>query len=236
MALRYNANLEVQYPEVTFLGQIDDATRAVLKAVWTVKSFDSGQLIMDVEDNPGDIMFLLDGAARVANFSAKGREVSFSNIQEGDCFGEFSTIDGAPRSASVLAMGPARVALIPDAVFRDLLQRYPDLGMVMMHRLVEKLRDLTRRVSEFTALKADDRIRLEIHRQFVAQRAADGSALLNSPPTQAALAAFVFTNREAVAREIGRMKRNGLIHRRGRALFAPSVDAIEDYLDTAGEG
>lgn len=229
MALRYNANLEVQYPDETLLGQVSDATRASLRKVWNEKSYTSGQLILDAEDPGSDVLFLLQGSARVANFSAKGREVSFSGILEGDCFGEFAVVDGEPRSASVLAMDRTKVALVPDAKFKEMLEIHPDLSLALMRRLVEKLRELTRRVSEFTALRADDRIRLEILRLFRAAEGNDGSALLDSPPTQAALAAFVFTNREAVAREIGRMKRKKLIERRGRALYAPSVDALDEY-------
>ncbi len=229
MALKYNANLEVQYPEKTILGRISDTSRAAMREVWTEKTFAPGQLILDAEDEGGEVLILLQGAARAANFSSKGREVSFSAIQEGDCFGEFSMIDGAARSASVLAMDRTRVALITDTMFRKLLADHPDLSMALMQHLVDKLRDLTRRVSEFTALRADDRIRLEILRQFEVAQGSDGSALLDSPPTQAALAAFVFTNREAVAREIGRMKRKKLIERRGRALFAPSVVKLAEY-------
>lgn len=229
MALKYNANLEVQYPEHTLLGQVTDSTKSALKSVWTEKMYDSSQLIIDAEDSGKDVLFLLQGSARVANISAKGREVSFSDIEEGDCFGEFAVLDGEARSASVMAVDEARVALVPHQHFLTLLARHPDLSMAVMRRLVEKLRDLTRRVSEFTALKADDRIRLEILRLFRAGEAKDGSALLQSPPTQAELAAFVFTNREAVAREIGRMKRKKLIERRGRALYTPSVDMVEKY-------
>jgi len=232
MALRYNANLEVQYPDNTVLGQVGDTTRTALKAAWNEKKFEGGQLILDAEDPSVDVLVLLEGSVRVANFSEKGREVSFSAIAEGDLFGEFAVIDGVPRSASVVAMEKTRVAMIPDETFRELLARHPDLSMAMLKRLVEKLRELTRRVSEFTALKADDRIRLELLRLFRAAEAEDGSATLESPPTQAELAAFVFTNREAVAREIGRMKRKALIERRGRGLYVQSVDAIETYLDS----
>jgi len=229
MALKYNANLEVQYPEETLLGQLSDVARADLKARWNERTYESGQMILDVEDAPGDVMILLQGAVRVANFSARGREVSFTGIEEGDCFGEFGAIDGEPRSASVLAIAPTRVALIPDHAFRGLLEKHPDLSMALLRRLTEKLRVLTRRVSEFTAMRADDRIRLEVLRMFQAAEAEDGSALLSNPPTQAALAALVFTNREAVAREIGRMKRLKLIERRGRALYTPDVGKIEAY-------
>lgn len=232
MALKYNANLEVQYPSGTLLGEVSDATRQALKAAWVERKYDPGQLILGYEDTSGDVLILLEGAVRVANYSEKGREVSFSAIVEGECFGEFSVIDGAPRSASVVALEKSRIGHIPDTVFRDLLSRHADMSMAVMSRLVEKLRELTRRVSEFTAMKADDRIRLELLRMFRNVEKPDGSATLPKPPTQAEVAAFVFTNREAVAREIGRMKKKKLIERRGRGLHVPSVNAVQAYQES----
>lgn len=229
MALKYGLNLEVRYPAETILGQVSDETRQALREAWSERIYSGGQIILDADDHSDEMLFLLEGSVRIANYSSKGREVSFSEIVEGDCFGEFAVIDGAPRSASVMATGRSRVGLIPGPVFIDLIKAHPDLSMALMHTLVEKLRALTRRVSEFTAMKADDRIRLELLRLFEAEEAEDGSAFIAQPPTQSSLASYVFTNREAVAREIGRMKRKGLIERRGRAMYAPSVADIATY-------
>lgn len=229
MALKYNANLEVQYPGGTFLGDVDAATRVALERIWTVNFYGAGQVILSAEDTSHEVLFLLEGSVRVANFSDKGREVSFSNIDEGDCFGEFAVIDQAPRSASVVALNDCRVARVADAQFLQLLHDHPDMCLSLMRNLVDKLRELTRRVSDFTALRADDRIRQEVVRLFQNVRKDDGSAKIEKPPTQSELAALVFTNREAVAREIGRMKKAGLVERQGRGLFTQSVDALERY-------
>ncbi len=229
MALKYNANLEVQYPEDTLLGQLQPASRTALEKAWTVTRYSSGQIVLDAEETSLDVLFLLEGAVRVANFSAKGREVSFSAIAEGDCVGEFAVIDHEPRSASVVAMDESRIARVSESQFREILSQHADMSFALMARLVGKLREMTRRVSDFTAHKADDRIRLELIRMFRAVEADDGTAELPKPPTQAELAAFVFTNREAVAREIGRMKKAKILERRGRGLFVPSVDAMEEY-------
>ena len=229
MALKYNANLEVQYPKDTLLGDIDPATREAIEGIWTITKYRSGQVILGAEETSIDVLFLLEGSVRVANFSDKGREVSFSAVDEGDCFGEFAVIDGAPRSASVVALNNCRVARVSDVQFLHLLHNHPDMCLSLMRNLVGKLRELTRRVSDFTALRADDRIRQEVIRLFRDVQTSDGSADLAKPPTQSELAAFVFTNREAVAREIGRMKKAGLVQRRGRGLFAQSVAALEQY-------
>ncbi len=229
MALKYNANLEVQYPEASLLGQIAPASRKALEQAWSEHRYAPGKLILDAEEETNDVIALLEGSVRVASFSAKGREVSFSTLSEGAFFGEFSVIDGAPRSASVMALSECRVGRIPDHQFRKLLDTHADMSMALLKNLVGKLRELTRRVNDFTALKADDRIRLEVIRLAKAQMVSGQEAMITDSPTQAELAAFVFTNREAVAREIGRMKKKGLIERKGRGLYVPSVPALEKY-------
>lgn len=229
MALQYNANLEVQYSPETLLGQVDRDTLSLLKSVWSEARYESGQLILDAEDGTNDVLFLLEGKVRVANFSAKGREVSFMTMDEGNCFGEFAVIDGAPRSASVVALDSCKIAHIKEATFKDLLETHSDISLALMRSLVARLRELTRRVSDFNAMKADDRIRLELIRMCEAHVKPDGSVEIERPPTQSELAAFVFTNREAVAREIGRMKRKGLISRQGRGLIVPSLDSLRAY-------
>ncbi len=229
MALQYNANLEIQYSPETILGQVDRSTLDHLKVLWTESRYRSGQMILDAEDGSSDVLFLLEGSVRVANFSAKGREVSFTTLDEGNCFGEFAVIDGSPRSASVVALTDCKVARVSDAQFRDLLANHSDMSFSLMRSLVLKLRELTRRVSDFNALKADDRIRAELVRLCEAHKRSDGSVVIEKPPTQSELAAFVFTNREAVAREIGRLKKLGLLSRQGRGLVVPDLSALIDY-------
>ncbi|MEM1264388.1 MAG: Crp/Fnr family transcriptional regulator [Pseudomonadota bacterium] len=225
----YDGNLNPIYPEHTFLGQISPETKAELERLWTPTRYSAKQIVLSTEETSLDVLFLLEGDVRVANYSPKGREVLFSNIEEGDCFGEFAVIDGAPRSANVQATTACRMARVGEGPFREMLARRPDMSMAIMRRLVAKLREMTQRVSDFTALRADDRIRLEFVRMFRAVQRSDGSALIDRPPTQAELAARVFTNREAVAREVGQMRKRGLLDKEGRAMIVPSVDALEAY-------
>ena len=90
-------------------------------------------MILDVNDPSEDVLVLLEGAARVANFSAKGREVSFSTIPEGDLFGEFAVIDGEPRSASVVALEDSRIAFVGKQNFLGLLASRSALNTFTPH-------------------------------------------------------------------------------------------------------
>ena len=224
------AHVGQRYPDTSFLGALNEAAYVALDRRWSVAEYRKGQMVMHSEETNTDVFFLLTGSVRVALFTEAGREVSMLTLRKGDCFGEFSAIDGAPRSASIEALEPCLTARLSAEDFRDTLRTTPDLSLRMLELLVGKLRSLTTKVSDFNALNADQRIRAGLLR--LARDAAAGRSdfVIERPPTQAEIAARVFSNRETVAREMGRLKNAGLIARQGRGLHVPSLTALEDEL------
>jgi len=224
------AHVGQRYPETSFLGALNEAAYVALDRRWTVNEYRKGQMLMHLEETNTDVFFLLTGSVRVALFTEAGREVSMLTLRKGDCFGEFSAIDGAPRSASIEALEPCLTARLSAEDFCDTLRATPDLSMRMLELLVGKLRQLTGKVSDFNALNADQRIRAEILRLAQAAAAGRDSFVIERPPTQAEIAARVFSNRETVAREMGRLKNAGLIGRQGRGLHIPSLVSLVEEL------
>lgn len=224
------------FPQETLLGQISRSSFSKLSERWSVTEYEKRQTIMGDEDNNSDICFLLTGSARVAVFTESGRQVSFLQLSKGDCFGEFSAIDGAPRSASIEATSTCIAARMTSQAFRQVLSEAPDLSLSLLEALVLKLRQLTEKVSDFNTLSADERIRAEI--LSIASRHAKGrdSFVVQRPPTQTEIAAQIFSNRETVAREMGRMRHMGLIGRDGRNLTICSMTALEEYVNASGKG
>ena len=223
------------FPTGTMLGSLDPEAFRALSSIWTEASFAKGQQIMNAEDANSDICFLLKGEARVAIFTSSGREVSVSPLTAGDCFGEFSAIDGAPRSANIEAEQPCVAARIGGDRFRQVLRNQPEVAFAFLLLLVAKLRDLTAKVTDFNAHNADQRIRGEILRLAEAVAGERDNCRVERPPTQSEIAARIFSNREAVAREMGRLRRAGLIARDGRTLIVPSLERLRDHLDTVDD-
>lgn len=223
------------FPENSLLGQIPRSAYTVLAEKWTVSEYEKGQTIMGNEDTNSDVCFLLTGSARVAVFTESGREVSFLSLSKGDCFGEFSAIDNAPRSASIEAQSTCIAARLSSQCFREVLQQAPELSLALLETLVQKLRTLTTKVSDFSTLSADDRIRGEVLELARANSNGQDSFVVEQPPTQTEIAARIFSNRETVAREMGRMRNKGLIDRDGRNIRIVSLQALEAYVEGAGK-
>ncbi len=235
MTWRYAENLHLKYPPESLLGRIEPSSWTELNRLWTRSDYHHGQVILAAEEPTTEACFLLHGTARATIFTEAGREVSFLHLSKGDCFGEFSAIDEAPRSASVVATGECTAARMSSGSFRKILRSNADLSFALTGILVGKLRALSQRISDFNAFSADERVRREVLRLAKANAGVLGSASIDHPPTQTELAAFVFTNREGVAREMGRMKRAGVLERRGRGLHFPSIALLETYNESQSE-
>lgn len=217
---------ELTFPQSSLLGAINQNSWDALSSVWTVKSYQPGQFLISAEDTGKDLFFVLRGAAKATIYTPNGREVSFVAMNVGDCFGEFAAIDDAPRSASVVASAECLAARLSPEEFKALLLSNPDISFVLLTKLIGHLRELSKRVVDFNTKSADIRLREAL--LDIAQKAQTtaGDALIDYPPTQTELASFIFSSREAVAREMGRLRKAGLLERQRRSLYFPSVAAF----------
>jgi CRP-like cAMP-binding protein len=199
-------------------------------------SFAKGQEIISRSDEITDVYVLTSGLARVSVFSASGKAVNFRRVDPGDIFGEFAAIDGERRSATVEVVEACRVICISAALFRDLMEADPAFMNAVLVHLVAQLRALTGRVVEFSTLAVTNRIHSELLR--MARTAHNGGTVheINPAPTHSEIAGRISTHREAVSREISRLKQLGVIERRRRALVLTDLGRLERMVhDACGE-
>lgn len=190
------------------------------------------QYIIGHQDETNDVYFIVGGRVRVTVFSPSGKEVSFADLPAGKSFGEMSAIDGAPRSATVIALSDAKLASMPAAVFRRALNDHPDVAAKMMQYLVGLVRRLSDRVFEFSVLAVRNRIHAELLRLARDQGTDTGAAVISPAPTHADIASRVSTHREAVTRELNALTRDGLIERRDGALVIADVARLAQLVET----
>ena len=69
-----------------------------------------------------------------------GDETELGTLCGGNSFGELSTIDGLPRSASVTALGPITCYFLPRLDFMLGLTESPELGLAMIEAFATMVR------------------------------------------------------------------------------------------------
>lgn len=190
------------------------------------RRYEPGEPIIDYLDASDDVFFIVAGEARVAIYSLHGKAVTFCDVEAGEMFGEVAAIDGAPRSASIEARTSCLVASMTASAFRELLKSEPAVMMALLRHLVTKVRTLTTRVYEFSALAVNNRIQAELLRLARLAPREGRAARIATAPTHAEIASRTSTHREAVTRELNRLSRIGIIERRGRTLVVTDVDRV----------
>jgi CRP-like cAMP-binding protein len=188
------------------------------------------QWIIELDETGSDVYFLTSGLVRALINTTAERDIFFTDVHAGECFGEMAAIDGKPRSASVLALTRSTVAVMPASAFRDILRRHPAVAEQVMQMLVARVRALTRRVQEFSSLHVKHRICAELLRRARGDPSDRSRATVSPPPTHAEIAAHVSTRREMVARELKALERSGLLARRRGALVLTDVRSLIERL------
>jgi CRP/FNR family transcriptional regulator, cyclic AMP receptor protein len=174
--------------------------------------------------DPGtDVFFITSGSVRAMITTSRDRDIIFTDMNAGEFFGEVAAIDAKQRSASIWALTQATTARMPASLFREVVHGYPDVNNQLLKVLVARIRALTVRVHEFSALHVKHRICAELLR--ISRPAPNDSrqAVISPPPTHAEIAARVSTRREMVSRELKALERADILVRRRSALVITDV-------------
>lgn len=200
------------------------------------KAYAARARILDIDDQTRDVFFLVEGKVRVMIYSVRGQTVLFRDIGAGGTFGEFAAIDNNRRSASIEAVEPCLVGCMTSGDFKKLLRRDPMVMQTLLEHAIAQVRALTNRVFEFSTLAVRNRIHAELVR--LAQSSGvetKGKVHIRPFPRHLDIANRISTHREAVARELARLKRLGIIRSEGGAIVIEDLERLMHMVgDAAG--
>lgn len=141
--------------EVGLFGALSDDFLAHLVQTLSVVSVDAGDTLFREGESARAFFVVLDGEIEVLKKSRRGREVRVAILGPTDCFGEMSIVDMQPRSATVRALGPARLLRITseemDALYRHDLKSYALIVLNIARDLSRRLRVTDGLLADFTA-------------------------------------------------------------------------------------
>ena len=222
---------------IALLRDVSEEMLQQLAAACSWQRYRQGAQIFDRDSGSRDVLFVVEGAVQVVNYSASGREIAYAAVAEGGFLGEISAIDGEPRSATVLATRPCLIAALPPDRFAELLERHPPAAWQVMRRLTRIIRTCDERIMDLSILGAVARVQREILRLARPDPNNPAAAVIHPIPTQQQIAGHASTTRETVARTLGQLQSAGLILRKGRAVTILDVGRLArltDELSTAG--
>lgn len=153
----------------------------------------------------GDALYAIaEGLVRVWVSSDGGKELTLLLLEPGDVFGEIALLDGLPRSASVEAVEDSLLVMVRREAFLPLLEAESGLARHVIELLCERLRESTKRESEFAFLTLPARLALKLQSLAIAHGhdEADGSVRISLKLSQGELAQMLGVTREAVNKQL----------------------------------
>lgn len=230
---RNGATVTSTLRDIDILASLDAETIAAIDKRVRWRWVEAGQEILGHMEPSTDVFFVIAGRVRAAAYSASGKQVSYRDIEEGDLFGEFAAIDGAPRSATVTALERSLVATMSAPTFWELVRKQPEVAAAVLKRLTRQVRVLTERVYEFSTLAVNNRIEAELLRLARDYMQGENMALVKPSPTHAEIASRVSTHREAVTRVLNELARQNIVARREGALAILDVATLAERVERA---
>jgi CRP/FNR family transcriptional regulator, cyclic AMP receptor protein len=189
------------------------ASLQALAARGVARSYRKGTLIIE-EGSRGDTLYLLlSGRVKACSSDARGREIVYGVYGTGDWFGEMS-LDGGPRSASVVAESACVCAVLTRQSLREHIRSEPEFAFELIERVIRRARLATQSARSLALLDAYGRVSALL--ESLARPDADGTRRIDEPLTHAEIAARVGCSREMVSRLMKDLVQGGWVHAQAR--------------------
>jgi CRP/FNR family cyclic AMP-dependent transcriptional regulator len=122
-----------------------------------VRSFPKNAVIINEGDRGDTLFVILAGKVKVYVSDDDGREMILDMHEAGEYVGEMS-LDGRPRSASVMTLEPTTCSVLSRDELRAAIGRNPDIAMAIIEKLIERARIATDNVKNLALMDVYGRV------------------------------------------------------------------------------
>ena len=190
---------------------LDDSLLRGIARRGGVRSYAANTVLVTEDDHSDALFVILSGRVKAYGSAADGREIVYATQGAGEYFGEM-TLDGGPRSASVMTLDPTTCAVVPGADVREFLATHPDFALHVVRKLIRLARASTEHVKSLALEDVYGRIA-----RLLRTLARDEAGVPTVPDklTQQDIAERVGSSREMVSRVFKPLLEGGYVEMRG---------------------
>jgi CRP/FNR family transcriptional regulator, cyclic AMP receptor protein len=181
-----------------------------------------------LDENRETLLLLASGRVRVHEPSAAGPDLTFSMVEEGTVVGQTGFAPRLSRALRVEALQPSTLLVLGWEDFEELVLRNPEVGIRTIRLLSERLAVSEGRLSDLVRKEVLARLAglilsLSDYQGVVV---GDGRRMIPTRYTHQQLASMVGSNREAITRALGRLRKSGAVELRDRHIYVTDVDTL----------
>ena len=190
------------------------------------RRFRRHEVIFHQGDAGASLHVVSSGAIKILLPSAEGDEAIIATLRPGDFFGELALLDGAPRSATAVALEASETMELPRDTFLDLLDHDPSLRDALLAGIAHELRRVTGQLEELHFLDLPGRLAMRLSRLARDAHPTSDEVSLDWPYTQSDLASMIGGTRQSVNKLLSELVDDGLVIIERDTLVIPSVSAL----------
>jgi CRP-like cAMP-binding protein len=224
-AAEQTVNLQIHLRKIPLLAELTDDEIGRVKADLRIRHYAKREVVLQKGAAGDSLLFLLQGQLQVIDITEDGRAIGLRMLAPGDFFGEIAVINGSIRSASVVALTPVLVALLPRATALHLFSHSPSVANQMLRFLANKVQ----RDSEFRALLSIHNTAKRIYSflELLKEKKDDDQEVVENLPTHQDIANMINTSRETVTRTLLTLVQQGIIKKGTHKLIIINPEALQ---------
>jgi CRP-like cAMP-binding protein len=213
----------------TLLRALEPAQLQTLLRSAARRDLKPGEAIITQGDEDGDFaVCLISGGLKISMTSPGGREIILNYCSPGEIVGEIAMLDKGPRTATVTAVVPSTVLLLPGPTFLAAAIANPTSVAGILRALSRRVRQLNLVIESDRTFSMGPRLARALLR-LVDYEQGEGRMRFNL--SQSDLGAFAGLARENVSRLLSEWEAQGIVAREGRELILRDPEYLKDLAE-----
>jgi CRP/FNR family cyclic AMP-dependent transcriptional regulator len=174
------------------------------------RRYRKGTLLIQEGELGDTIYIVLSGKVKAFSVDERDREIVYGIYGPGEYLGEMS-LDGGPRSASVITLEPTACAVVTRQTLREHIAANPEFAFELLTRVIHRARVATQNARNMALLDVYERVVRLL--EGLARRQADGTRTIAERLTHLEIAGRVGCSREMVSRLMKDLERGAYLTR-----------------------
>lgn len=155
---------------VPYFAGVDSALVAMIAGQTIRQEYDTGQVVFLEGEQEVALYVVQQGWLKAVKMSPDGREQVLHFIGPGEVFNAIGVFVESTNPATVIALEPATLWLIPQAIMLKLLDDYPELARVVIQRLASRVQQLIAMVEDLSLRTIEARLARYLIEQSTAEQ------------------------------------------------------------------
>lgn len=198
------------------------------------KEYEPEAFIFFEGDGPAQLWFLEQGLVKLLKHSDAGKDVIVAVVSAGNFLGESAIREGMVYPVTAQVIEPTVLLVLPEDTYLELLRLYPDLSMLIIDGLEQRLVDAYDTIRSLAVERVERRIArllLKLATSVGKPEAGGNRILIDMPLTRQDVAEMTGTTVESAIRVMSKFRKLGVIASKNGRVYLSEPHALVSIAD-----